>query len=285
MFVAFTCNALSLWTSALAARRTVGTVAVALTFAIAGCASAPNQDPRDPFQPYNRRMDSVNRGLDHAVLRPAATAYHEHVPEPVRMVVSNVFGNISDVWSAVNSALQLKLRNAGENAGRFLINSTLGFAGMFDIAERMNLERHREDFGRTLGRWGVPPGPYLVLPVLGPSSLRDALALPLDFIGDPLLWVSPPFDAFTLVTGRAVDRRADALPLDAALDEALDPYLFLRDAYMQRRQTQGGRRAGAAVPPIGDGGAADVSGKSGQPAETGAAAPTSTPAATPEEAT
>jgi phospholipid-binding lipoprotein MlaA len=272
-----TSSAWTLSAQAPSARRMLAIPALAMTLVMAACATAPNQDPHDPFQPYNRGMDTVNRDLDHAVLRPVATAYQKTVPDPVRTVVSNVFGNISDVWSAVNSALQLKLGNAGENAGRFVINTTMGFGGMFDIAERMNLERHREDFGRTLGRWGVPPGPYVVLPLLGPSSVRDALALPLDFIGDPLLWVSPPFDAFALATGRAVDRREDALALDPVLDEALDPYLFLRDAYIQRRQSQAGRTGSAPLRPPEDAGAADASDKSGEPTETGTAPPSATP--------
>ena len=249
-------------------RRMLASPALAMALVMAGCASAPTHDPHDPFESYNRGMDAVNRGLDHAVLRPAARAYQKAVPDPVRTVVSNAFGNLSDIWSAANSALQLKLRNAGENASRFAINTVLGFGGMFDIAERMNLERHKEDFGTTLGRWGVPSGPYVVLPLLGPSSVRDALALPIDFFGNPLRWVSPPMDRNALGLGRAVDIRAKLLAVDPVVDSALDPYLVLRDAYLQRRQSQAGRKEDATVRSPDSTGAADASHKSDVPTDT-----------------
>ena len=203
------------------------------------------------------------------------------MPDPVRTVVSNVFGNVSDIWSAANSALQLKLRNAGEDAGRFAINTVFGFGGLFDIAARMNLERHKEDFGTTLGRWGVPSGPYVVLPLLGPSSVRDALALPIDFIGDPLRRISPPIDRNALEIDRAVDMRTKLLPVDPVLDTALDPYLFLRDAYLQRRQSQAGGTGDAPVRPPDDGGAADASGKTDVSTKTDL---TTSPPATPDAA-
>jgi len=263
------------------ARRMLATVALAMALVMTGCASAPTHDPHDPFEAYNRGMDTVNRDLDHAVLRPVATAYKDAVPDPVRTVVSNVFSNVSDIWSAANSALQLKLRNAGEDAGRFAVNTVLGFGGMFDIAARMNLERHKEDFGTTLARWGVPSGPYLVLPLLGPSSVRDALGLPIDFIGDPLRRISPPIDRNALGIGRAGDMRAKLLPIDPVIDSALDPYLFLRDAYLQRRESQTARTGDAPVRPPDDASAADASGKTDVPPET---KHTPSPPATPNDA-
>jgi len=243
--------------------RMLAPAAFAIAFATAGCASAPTNDPSDPFAPYNRGMDQINRDLDHAVLRPAARGYQKVVPDPLRMVISNVFANVSDVWSAANSALQLKLRNAGEDAARFAINTVLGFGGMFDIAERMNLERHREDFGLTLGHWGVPAGPYVVLPLFGPSSVRDALALPVDLLATPLRQVSPAADRTALAAGWAVDTRSKLLAVDPFVDNAPDPYLFLRDAYLQRREGQKGPRGDTAARREGDARAADANNATG----------------------
>ncbi len=129
-------------------------------------------------------MSQFNEGVDAVVLKPGATLYRENVPPLVRTGVSNFFGNLGDAWSAVNSALQLKVQDAAENAMRFSVNTFFGLGGILDIASEMNIERHREDFGQTLGHWGVPSGPYVVLPLLGPSTLRDSLALPVDYQGD-----------------------------------------------------------------------------------------------------
>jgi phospholipid-binding lipoprotein MlaA len=205
---------------------------------LVGCATAPTDDPADPLEPYNRGMTTVNRGLDRAVLKPVATGYRKAVPEPVRTGVSNFFANLGDAWSALNSALQLKLRNAGENAGRFAINTVFGIAGVFDIASRMNIDRHKEDFGTTLGHWGVPPGPYLVLPLLGPSTVRDTFALPVDLLGNPIRTVTPAADRNAIVATRGVDGRAALLAADPAIDASPDPYLFIRDAWLQHRQWQ-----------------------------------------------
>lgn len=203
----------------------------------AACAGA-QADPRDPMEPANRAVDGFNRNLDTAVLHPAAIAYQEAVPQPIRTGVTNFFGNLGDAWSAANSLLQCKPAAAAEDGMRFAMNTVFGGFGVLDLASRAGIERHKEDFGTTLAHWGVPPGPYLVLPLLGPSTLRDTAALPVDWIGSPLPHVAPVVDRAALVAGQAVDTRARLLPLDAALASALDPYSFLRDGYLQHRSTQ-----------------------------------------------
>jgi phospholipid-binding lipoprotein MlaA len=173
------------------------------------------------------------------LLKPVATVYQKHVPPIVRTGVSNFFGNVSDAWSFVNSALQLKLQNAADNFARVQINTVFGVFGIFDVASDANIERHREDFGQTLGRWGVGSGPYLVLPILGPSTLRDTVALPVDWKGD-LTYLISPVSARNATYGlRAVHTRASLLRASSVLDEAaLDKYSFTRDAYLQRRRAQ-----------------------------------------------
>jgi phospholipid-binding lipoprotein MlaA len=218
-------------------RRRAWLLAAACALALGGCASGPNANPRDPFEPFNRSMMQLNESLDAVLLKPTATAYRSFVPPVLRTGVSNFFGNLSDAWSFVNSALQLKLQNAGEDALRVGVNTFFGLGGLLDIASTLNIERHREDFGQTLGRWGVPPGPYLVLPLLGPSTLRDTAALPIDRKGDPVRNVHPGDARNELYLLRAVDARSNLLRASSVLDEAaLDKYSFTRDAYLQRRR-------------------------------------------------
>jgi phospholipid-binding lipoprotein MlaA len=157
----------------------------------------------------------------------------------VRTGVNNFFGNMGDAWSGVNSLLQLHLGDAGENFLRFSFNTVFGFAGVLDIASELNVERHKEDFGQTLGRWGVPSGPYLMLPFFGPSTVRDALALPIDRRGDPVYYVNDWDARWSLYVLRAIDQRANLLRVTSVLGEAaLDKYSFTRDAYLQRRRAE-----------------------------------------------
>ena len=203
--------------------------------ALGGCAAGPN--PTDPLEPFNREVSKLNEHVDAVVLKPAATLYRENVPALARTGVSNFFGNLSDGWSSVNSLLQFKLQNAAEDWMRFSFNSVFGFAGVLDIASEMNIERHREDFGQTLGRWGVPAGPYIVLPLLGPSTLRDTVALPVDWQGDPLYHITPSTPRDSLYGLRLVDVRANLLRAGDVLEgAALDKYSFTRDAYLQKRR-------------------------------------------------
>jgi phospholipid-binding lipoprotein MlaA len=204
---------------------------------MAGCAVGPN--PRDPLEPFNRKMMEFNEGLDAVALKPAATAYRSVVPPLVRTGVNNFFTNLGDVWSGVNSVLQLHLGDAGENFLRFGFNTLFGFAGVLDIASELNIERHKEDFGQTLGRWGVPAGPFVMLPFFGPSTVRDALALPVDRRADPVYNVRDWDARWSLYALRAIDQRANLLRMTSVLGEAaLDKYTFTRDAYLQRRRAQ-----------------------------------------------
>lgn len=211
------------------------TLALCASVLLSGCATI-GKDPRDPWEGYNRQITQLNLALDENVLEPVAKGYQAALPGVLRAGVSNFFGNLSDVWSTTNNLLQAKPRETTESLLRVGINSTLGLFGLIDVATELNIPRHKEDFGQTLGRWGVPPGPYLVLPVLGPSTLRDTLALPVDWKGD-LLNSSDIFVQSPLSLLRVVDKRANYLGAGNALNAAaLDKYTFIREAYLQRRR-------------------------------------------------
>lgn len=199
-----------------------------------GCAIGPN--PRDPFEPFNRSVTRFNDGLDEAIVKPVAQAYQSALPSPVRTGVNNFFGNLSDAWSFVNNVLQAKPQAAVDSFMRVSVNTLIGLGGVLDWATPMGIERHREDFGKTLGRWGMASGPYLVLPVLGPSTVRDAAALVVDAKGDLVLQIDNVPVRNSLYVLRAVDLRASLLRAGDVLDQAaLDKYSFTRDAYLQRR--------------------------------------------------
>ena len=213
--------------------------AVALALALAGCATVPNPNPRDPWEGFNRPVHEFNEGVDRVLLKPVATLYREKVPPLVRTGVANFFGNLSDVWSAVNSLLQFRLQDAGDSVARVNINTLVGIGGIFDVASNFNIERHREDFGQTLGRWGVPTGPYLVLPLLGPSTLRDTAALPVDRQFNPISYIDSGTIRQSLYILNIVDKRSNLLRVGSVLDEAsLDKYSFIRDAHLQRRRAE-----------------------------------------------
>jgi len=213
-------------------------LALAAALLVAGCASAGHPDARDRFEAVNRGVNEFNYNADKITLRPAATAYERNLPSVVRTGVSNFFGNLGDVWSAVNNALQLKVPEAAQDATRFALNTVFGLAGLLDVAGEAGIERHKADFGMTLAHWGVPAGPYVELPLLGPSTLRDALALPVDLLGSPIKYVSPIAQRNGLIAGRALDARARALPVDPILDSALDRYTLTRDMYLQHRESE-----------------------------------------------
>lgn len=216
----------------------VGVVLVLGT--LAGCATGPNAHPRDPLEPFNRSVFQFNEALDQAVLKPVAQGYVAAVPAPVRSGVSNFFGNLRDLWSALNAALQARAQPAVENAMRFSVNTFLGFGGLLDIATEIGIPRTTLDFGHTLGRWGVPSGPYLVLPLLGPSSVRETVALPLDRRADPVAQGIDDIGTRNAAQAlRLVDTRASLLRAGDLLEQAaLDKYSFTRDAYLGRRQRQ-----------------------------------------------
>lgn len=204
---------------------------------LAGCAAPQNQ--RDPFEKFNRAMFSFNDAVDRTALKPAATAYREHTPGFFQTGVNNFFGNLSDVWSSANNFLQGKGQDGLNDFTRVALNSTFGLLGVLDIATPAGLRKHNEDLGQTLGYWGMPSGPYLMLPLLGPSTVRDTAALPGDFWGDPWSHKEPVGWRNVGVGGRAVDQRATVLDASNLLEEAaLDRYEFIRDGYLQRRDSR-----------------------------------------------
>lgn len=212
----------------------------AATLALAsGCATGPDANPRDPLEPFNRGVQRFNDAVDEAVLKPVATTYVDVTPSPVRTGVTNFFGNLRDLWSSVNAALQLRPRESAENLMRFGVNTTFGLAGLLDIATEMGIPRTRIDFGQTLGRWGVASGPYLVLPFFGPSSFRDTVGLVVDSNTDLVGDVDRVANRNSLYTLRVIDTRAGLLGAGNVLEgAALDKYSFTRDFYLNRRQSQ-----------------------------------------------
>lgn len=213
--------------------------AVALFALLSGCASGPGANRADPLEPMNRQVFRFNEAVDRSVLRPVATAYRDHVPTPVRTGVSNFFGNLGDVLNLANNVLQLKLQGSAETFMRLNVNTFFGLGGMLDVASAAGIERYPEDFGQTLGRWGVPSGAYVVLPLLGPSSVRDGLGTAVDYYFDPLSSVHDIPWRTSLYGLRVVDTRTQLLRASQLLDEAaLDKYSFMRDAYLQRRRSE-----------------------------------------------
>jgi len=203
---------------------------------LGGCAT--NGDRRDPLEPLNRGIYQFNETVDKAVIRPVAVGYKEILPQPVRTSVANFFSNLDDVLVLLNDLLQFKLERAASDFSRIVWNTTVGIAGLFDVATKMELEKHNEDFGQTLGYWGLNDGPYLVLPILGPSSLRDGVGRVVDWQFDPLTNYHDVAERNVAAVVKIEDTRARLLETDEVLDEAaLDPYVFLRDAYLQRRRS------------------------------------------------
>lgn len=207
--------------------------------ALSGCATGPDANPRDPLEPFNRGVYRFNDAVDTAVLKPVATVYKDVTPSPVQTGVNNFFSNIGDLWSAANAALQLRPRETGENLMRFSVNTVLGLGGLLDIATEAGIPRTRLDFGQTLGRWGAPSGAYLVLPIFGPSSVRDGTGLVVDMSVDPVSGMNDVSARNSLTALRVVDTRAGLLRASSLLEEAaLDKYSFTRDLYLNRRQSQ-----------------------------------------------
>lgn len=211
--------------------------AIAAALVLSGCATS--QNPQDPLEKYNRAVFTFNDAVDRTVLKPTATAYKNTLPSFAQTGVNNFFGNLSDVWSAVNNLLQGKGQAGMGDVTRVAVNSTFGIMGLLDIASEAGIQKHNEDFGQTLGTWGVPSGPYLMLPLLGPSTVRDTAALPADMAGDPWGYKEPVNWRNIGKAVNIVDKRANLLDASNLLEEAaLDRYEFIRDGYMQRRQSQ-----------------------------------------------
>lgn len=219
-------------------RPLIGGAVLAAAAVLSGCATVANPNPADPLEGWNRGVFAFNDAIDNAVMKPVATAYRDVVPQLVRTGVTNVFGNFSDIWSAANQFMQGKVEAGLTMVMRVSTNTFFGIGGLFDPATDMGMERQSEDFGQTLGVWGVGPGPYLVLPLLGPSTLRDTAALPLDLAGTSETLISQDSGfTFTAPVLRIVNVRANLLGASKLLDEiALDRYSFLRSAYLARRR-------------------------------------------------
>jgi phospholipid-binding lipoprotein MlaA len=205
-----------------------------------GCATIPpdaGRNPTDPWEVYNRHVADFNDRADEYVIKPVAEGYAKVVPEPVRDCIGNIFRNLGDVGNAINNLLQGKAYEATSDICRVAINSTVGLLGCFDVASKVGLARSNEDFGQTFGRWGIGNGPYFVLPLLGPSTVRDAFGRVADVYADPVSYINGDAYEVAAQSVRIVDVRANLLQASRLLDgAALDKYQFVRDGYLQRRR-------------------------------------------------
>jgi phospholipid-binding lipoprotein MlaA len=210
-----------------------------VVLAVSACTTVKNPSPTDPLEGFNRSMDSFNQVVDRVALKPAAQGYNAVVPEEIRGCVTNFFANLDDVASSLNNLLQLKPKRAFTDMCRVVLNSTVGLLGLVDVATQFGIERTNEDFGQTLGYWGVGPGPYLVVPFLGPSSVRDLPARFVDSQVDPLSNHEPVDERVVATAVDVVDTRARLIPATDLVDRvALDKYSFVRDAFLARRASQ-----------------------------------------------
>lgn len=210
-------------------------ISVAVALSMAGCATQAN---KDPLESMNRGIYKFNDTADKAVLKPIAGAYKAVMPSPIRTGINNFFSNLGTFTSLINNILQLELGKAMDNAGRLVINSTIGIGGLIDVASMDDVPRHKADFGQTLGKWGVGSGAYLVLPFIGPSTFRDTAGLAIDTLYfDPIQYTNDVRTRNQLRIVNFIDLRSQYLPASDLIDDAaLDPYIFMREAYLQRRE-------------------------------------------------
>jgi len=214
------------------------TLALTAAGLISGCATAPDRKPGDPFEPVNRAIFNFNDGVDRYIAVPVAKGYQKVTPQPLRTAVSNFFSNLGDLTNAANALLQLKITDATEDIMRFAFNSVFGIGGLLDWATPAGLPKHHQDFGLTLGHWGIPSGPYLVLPLFGPSTVRDSMGLVVDVKFNPLNYMEPA-TRNPLYVLQFVSTRSDLLGATDLLQQAaLDKYSFVRDAYTQQRRAR-----------------------------------------------
>lgn len=207
------------------------------SLAVGGCASTQGEkNPQDPLEPFNRSMYKFNDTVDKAVLKPVAKGYNTIIPAPGKVMVTNFFSNLDDIIVTINDLLQLKFTQAASDGTRVLFNSTFGILGLFNITDR--LEKHNEDFGQTLGYWGISSGPYVVLPFFGPRTVRDSIGLYADSYASPIRLIPDIPTRNEMYVTRAISLRAGLLDQEKILDEAaIDRYAFIRDAYLQQRQS------------------------------------------------
>ncbi|MGU7774033.1 MlaA family lipoprotein [Burkholderia sp. MR1-5-21] len=212
-------------------------LAVAAVTALSGCATVQTPTKGDPLEGFNRTMFKFNDTVDTYALKPVAKGYQYVVPQPVRDSVTNVFSNIGDLYIAANNIVQLRIADGVGDLMRVVINTVFGVGGLFDVATVAKLPKHTADFGVTMGRYGMPAGPYLVLPLLGPSTVRDAAGLGVDYVGNPLTYVKPDSLSWGVYGVNLVNTRANLLGAGDVLEAAaIDKYSFVRNAYLQRRQ-------------------------------------------------
>jgi phospholipid-binding lipoprotein MlaA len=217
------------------ARAALGVIAV---LSVSACVTLPPNSqrvPQDPWESWNRGVYKVNDKLDRAIAKPAAKGYVRFVPSPIRTGIRNFFANLNTTTVMINDALQGKPLAAANDLGRFLLNSTVGLGGILDPATPAGLARNDEDFGQTLGHWGVHPGPFVELPILGPSDVRDAAGKVVDTYTNPRQYIKNTYVKYGLYLPSLLDTRAALLSLDETLKNVYDPYAFIRDAYLQRR--------------------------------------------------
>jgi len=211
-------------------------VLLGIAFSAVGCANATKSDSRDPWEGWNRGVQSFNDKLDDYVMKPISEGYQWATPEFVDRGVTNFFSNVDDIAVVLNDLLQFKFAQTGMDTGRFLVNTTAGVGGLVDVASMIDLPKHNEDLDQTLGAWGVPSGPYLVLPFIGPSTPRGAVGLAGDTAANPINWVSPVVVPYGTGALKTTDMRADLLSSTKIVDEAsVDRYEFIRNAYFQQR--------------------------------------------------
>jgi phospholipid-binding lipoprotein MlaA len=254
-------------------------LAMLATGLMSGCATGPNRTPGDPLEPMNRVIFNVNDKVDTAVAVPLAKGYQKVTPQPLRQAISNFFSNIGDLDNFANSMLQLHITEAAETLMRFTMNTIFGIGGLLDFATPAGLPKHKQDFGLTLGRWGMPSGPYLVLPLFGPSSFRDSVGFAVDFRFNPVHYLD--WEPRTILYGvQFLSVRSDLLGATNLLQQAaLDKYSFVRDAYTQQRRAllRGTGAPEQALPDYGD----EESGAAPAEPASGAAGSSSAPAGVP----
>lgn len=208
---------------------------------VSGCASMPaatveNRSPADPWEPLNREIDAFNNTVDRYTLKPLAKAYERVLPDPLRRGINNFSENLLGPLNIINNLLQGKFQRGLSETGRFLANSTWGIGGFVDVGADLGFQTYREDFGQTLAVWGVPSGPYVIVPFLGPRTLRHALMIPLNFAADPLTYLEDDRTRYTIYGIRAVDLRAELFTAESFVEDTFDRYLTIRESYLQHRE-------------------------------------------------
>jgi len=249
------CSGAQSWYRSVVRHLGLVTGAFVLVCVFAGCASLPpgERDPRDHVERFNRTMYKFDTTVDHAVMRPLARGYIKVTPARIRTAISNFLSNLSDTRTIVNDILQARLEDFGSDLARLVVNTTVGVGGLLDPATRLGLHKHDRDFGQTLGKWGVHTGSYLVLPLIGPSDVRDALGTLADRFSTPDGYLNDSASDLGLLSLHTLDTRTNALPADSTVESAYDPYAFVRSAWFQQRAykvQEGNRNYVPNLPPL-----------------------------------